>query len=823
MLGNGDGTFRSAATYYSGGFGAVSAQVGDVNGDGNLDLLVANPCSSAACPIGVVGVLLGNGDGTFQPAVTYDFAQPLSVAVADVNGDRKLDLVVGALCFPGCDNGVIGVLLGEGNGEFQPAVTYFSGASQSLSVTVIDMNGDGKPDVLVADPCSDSFCTTGIVEVLLGNGDGTFQPMVEYRSGSTLAVSVAATDVNGDGRPDVLVANECFSGTDCLTGSVGVLLGSGNGTFRPAVIYDSGAAVAFSLAVGDVNGDGRPDLVVAHCTRGTKTGFTCFSGEGIIGLLLGNGDGTFQPSVTYGSGGEWAHSVAIADLNGDGRPDLIVANSGDGNVNGSVGVLLNNGNINQSPTTTTLASSLNPSVYGQGVSFAAHVTSSSGTPTGTVVILDGPTAVGSGTLTSGSMSVTVSSLPVGVDSITAAYQGSAGFDPSTSTPLVQTVKAATTVTALASSLNPASTSLPVTLTATVASQFGGAATGSVAFYSGSQSLGSGSLSGNQATLTTTFTSAGTYSISAKFNGDGNNSGSTSPVLSQVIITATTTALTSSLNPSVVGQAVTFTATVASSAGTPPNGEIVTFKNGTAVLGTASLSGGVATLTTSSLAAGIFIVTASYGGDTTFAASTSPGLKQLVNTTTKSATATTLGSSLNPSIYGQKVIWTATVTSSGPPTPTGTVRFTWGGRFTIGGAALNSSGVATLSAAKLNADNYPITAAYSGDANNLSSASSVLNQFVTQTTSAAAISSLPNPSTLGQAVTFTAKITSPTVTPTGPVTFTVGKTIWGTVQLSGGKAQFTTTSLPVGSTTMTVTYAGDSNIAQSSASVTQTVH
>lgn len=186
-----------------------------------------------------------------------------------------------------------------------------------------------------------------------------------------------------------------------------------------------------------------------------------------------------------------------------------------------------------------------------------------------------------------------------------------------------------------------------------------------------------------------------------------------------------------------------------------------------------------------------------------------------------ATSTTLASSLNPSIYGQKVTWTATVTGLGAVTPTGRVKFTWS-IFTIGAATLNSSGVATLTLSKLNADPYPLTANYQGDANHLPSASAVLNQVIEQTTSAATLTSSPNPSTQGQAVTFTAKITSPTTVPTGPVTFSVGKTVLGTVELSGGKATFSTSTLAVGTTDVTVTFPWNSDIAGSSASVNQVV-
>jgi uncharacterized repeat protein (TIGR03803 family) len=189
--------------------------------------------------------------------------------------------------------------------------------------------------------------------------------------------------------------------------------------------------------------------------------------------------------------------------------------------------------------------------------------------------------------------------------------------------------------------------------------------------------------------------------------------------------------------------------------------------------------------------------------------------------TKSTTSTSFISSLNPSTYGQRVTWTATVTSFGSIKPTGNVRFTWSG-YTIGSTTLNSGGVATLTRSNLNADSYPLTAVYAGDADNLGSTSTVLNQVVAETTSTGTLASSPNPSTQGQAVTFTAKISSPTVIPTGPLTFTSGKTVLGTVQLSGGKATLTISSLAVGSTKVTATYYGDSNIAKSSASIVQTV-
>jgi hypothetical protein len=124
---------------------------------------------------------------------------------------------------------------------------------------------------------------------------------------------VQVADVNGDGKPDIVLANWCVIGNVCVNGTVGVLLGKGDGTFQSAVTYSSGGNNANSVAVADVNGDGKLDILVANVNSGT------------VGVLLGNGDGTFQTAITYGSGGEFVISVAVADINGDGKPDLVVA------------------------------------------------------------------------------------------------------------------------------------------------------------------------------------------------------------------------------------------------------------------------------------------------------------------------------------------------------------------------------------------------------------------------------------------------------------------------------------------------------------------
>jgi hypothetical protein len=165
--------------------------------------------------------------------------------------------------FPGKARGKTRPFVPAPSPIFYEAPTYSSGGEDAESLAAVDVNGDGKLDLLVANGCSDSGCTNhGSVGVLLGNGDGTFQPAVTYDSGGYSASAIAVVDVNGDGKPDLIVANECNASSSCTTGSVGVLLGNGDGTFQPALNY----ALSFptnGVAAADVNGDGKVDLLVA--------------------------------------------------------------------------------------------------------------------------------------------------------------------------------------------------------------------------------------------------------------------------------------------------------------------------------------------------------------------------------------------------------------------------------------------------------------------------------------------------------------------------------------------------------------------------------
>jgi hypothetical protein len=576
LLGNGDGTFQPLSGYAVANNQNASIAVGDFNGDGIPDL--ATPTSLEG-----IAVLLGHGDGTFQTAsYWYSGGYPNSVVVADFNGDGKADLAFGDF-----NDGVV-TLLGNGDGTFTQSFRY--AAPSDPVIAVGDFNGDGKPDLAFSNQVS------GFAGVLLGNGDGIFQAGGLYTDGTNLNgwASVAVGDFNGDGKADLAVIE---SGSN----TVNVFLGNGDGTLQPPVSYATGTK-PICVAVGDFNGDGKPDLAVVNHSSNN------------ISVLLGNGDGTFQAAVEYSAGVPLEYA-AVADFNGDGIADL-AAVSETGTT--TLEMLLALGPIN---TTTTLASSPNPSTYGQSVTLTATVAPA--TVTGTVTFNHGSTSLGTGQLSGGVATLTTAKLTAGSHSLTANYAGGAGVNGSTSPAIVQVVGKAATTTTLTSSPNPSDFHQNVTLTATVSPS---TATGIVTFYHGTTSLGTGPLKGGVATLALATLSLGAHSLTAIYGGDANDTGSTSPPLIQVVQNATTTVLTSSPNPSVSGQKVILTATVTPSTATGT----VTFYHGSTVFGTGTLIGGIATYKTTTLSVGTHALTASYGGDANDAASTSAAIYQVVS-------------------------------------------------------------------------------------------------------------------------------------------------------------------------------------------------
>ena len=308
LLGTGTGSFGAVTTFSTGvNSRPLSLVVADVNGDGKADVLTANSYTDA------VGVLLGTGTGSFGAVIMFStgvFTQPYDLAVADVNGDGKADVLTA-----NWGTNSAGVLLGTGTGSFGTATIYSTGAnSLPYNIAVADVNGDGKPDLLTANS------TSSTAGVLLGTGTGSFGAVTAFGTGTnSYPHGIAVADVNGDRKLDLLTAN--------TNSTAGVLLGTGTGSFGAATTFSTGSSSQSNdIAVADVNGDGQPDLLTANFNTNSA------------GVLLGTGTGSFGAVTQFSMGGSSLPSgIVAADVNGDGKPDLLTANSG----SSSAAVLLN--------------------------------------------------------------------------------------------------------------------------------------------------------------------------------------------------------------------------------------------------------------------------------------------------------------------------------------------------------------------------------------------------------------------------------------------------------------------------------------------------
>ena len=914
FLGNGDGTFAAAISSVV-GKDAISVVAADLNGDGRIDVAVANSSDNT------VSLLLGNGDGSFQPQTTYTVGKvPSGVTLVDFNGDGKLDLAVSNYT----DN-TIQVLLGVGDGTFH--IGTYSAGTNAVSIVSGDFNRDGIPDLAVAR--NDS--SNGSILVLLGDGRGGFSPLpssdacliggppsaivsadfdqdgipdlavvcrtdintyIGYLKGigdgsfqsagdqvvETGAVAMVVADINGDGIQDLFFTNTpdyyavpvfpdpqgVFSASFVASEGVGagpavagdfngdgktdfavvsgftptIMLGDGTGSFQ-IVVNPSLLDAASNVLAADFNGDGLPDigvtsqaLIQIELSNGDgtlRTGWTptcCvnnvldthdFNGDGVPDLLLvttdlipklevylGQPDGSFVDSGTAIPVAQG--SSAVADFDGDGSLDVALLEPS----TNTVQILLNKNSFQS--TTTTLSQSDTKVLVGQSFTLSAAVTGKQGTPSGIVTFKQAGVPQMTASLATGvAQGTETAPSAIGQYGYTALYTGDGTFSGSLSQRLLVSVSAASSTTVVTSSKKNSNLGQSVTLTATVTPQYSGVPTGTVAFYSDGQPIGSGTMANGQASVSISSLTQGKHTIEADYSGDASFTTSVGLFTQKVGTASSTVILVSSLNPAVYGQPVTLTATVTDSAGTAPTGTVV-FSEAATIYGTVTLSAGVAQLTLPQLLVGNHTITAQYSGD-----SSDDSSKANLTETIQGATSTTaITSSLNPSNYGQAVIFTATV-SSAAGTPDGTVTFK-NGTQALGTVTL-SGGQAQLSVNTIDVGAHTIKAIYNGSSEFATSQNS-LQQVVVIAATTVTLAASPNPADSGEPVTFTATVNCSTGVPTGTVTFKDGKNALGTATVVNGQAQFTTSMLSTGTHSVTATFNGSKDFAKSTSSSVQ---
>jgi hypothetical protein len=332
LLGKGDGTFNSPVAYAPGS-GANALATADLNHDGNPDIVIANVAGDS------ITVLLGNGDGTFQAPVSY--ATPstaVSVVVGDFNNDGKLDIAAAEQGDP-----CVAVLLGNGDGTFQePAIiTYPPLGAGPLAVTAGYFNGDGNLDLALTENFTFSG---GEAQIMLGNGDGTFTLGDSYTLDDN-SLAIVAADLRNNGKIDLVAAQD-------EGGALAVLLGNGDGTFEPRVQYYVGSipyppGFPANVAVGDMNGDGIPDLVSVPAIFADNLSYSA------VYIFAGKGDGTFgSPETSYPvADNSFPGGIALGDFNDDGQIDIALADQDGLSRRSGVSefVLLNTGTVKFSP------------------------------------------------------------------------------------------------------------------------------------------------------------------------------------------------------------------------------------------------------------------------------------------------------------------------------------------------------------------------------------------------------------------------------------------------------------------------------------------
>ncbi|WP_165252701.1 beta strand repeat-containing protein [Paludisphaera soli] len=647
-----------------------------------------------------------------------------------------------------------------------------------------------------------------------------------YGQGVAFSVTVSGSGVTPTGTATLVVGGTPIEAVELVSGSAtfSSIASLAPGSYSVVVEYSGDAAYEAGSAslTQTVNQASTTVTVVAAPTPSVYGQSVTFTAT-VAPVSPGAGTPTGTVTFTIGSTPYAATlSGGVATLTTSslavGSTTVTATYNGDANYTSSTGTATQT--VNQATTTTTLVAVPAAPFYGQVATFTATVAAvgpGAGTPTGTVTFTLGSTSQ-TVALVGGAASWTTSALSVGSNGVTATYNADANYAGSTGSTTVTQIPGPTTTTVVGSP-NPSTYGQSVTFTAVVTpiAPGGGVPIGTVTFIAGSSSM-IAVLVGGVATWTTSALAVGTHAVTAVFTGGATHLASVGATAQTVNQADTTVAVVGAPSPSIFGQSVTFTATVApvaSGAGTPTG--TVTFVIGSTTA-TVALVDGVATYATSGLAVGDYGMSATYNGDAIYAGSAG----EVDHSVLSGDTTTTVVGAPTPSVYGQSVTFTATVAALAG-VPTGAVDFTIGSQTTV--VAL-VDGVATLTVSNLAVGTNTVTATFPGGGV-YSASAGTFSQAVARAATAATLVASPNPSTHGQGVTLTATVaaTAPgTGVPAGVVAFYADATLLGTAALgAGGVASFVATGLGAGDHSITAVYLGNANFSgATSAAVSQVV-
>jgi large repetitive protein len=567
-------------------------------------------------------------------------------------------------------------------------------------------------------------------------------------------------------------------------------------------IQQIATATSLSATPNPMSAGGTLNLVASVTAIGSTTNAGTITGN----VTFSEGPTNLGVALVDGSG----HAALNLSTLSTGSHSLIASYAGNTNYASSTSPIVVEV-VQSTATTATLTSTAATTLAGLASSFTVVISSPTGIPSGSVAINDGGVSIGQVQLNAqGAATFSTTTLSVGAHTMTAVYAGNTNYNTSTSIPLQHTVVLATPSLMLVGPATPVNAGTSFVATVTLSSN-GAAPTGTLTLRNGSVPIATVSVAADGTfSFPNLSLAVGTYQLTAVYSGDPNNAAESSAMITVVVqLTPTAASLTSSANPQTMGQNVTLTATV--SGGTPvPTGSIK-FMDGTVVLGSSAVgANGTAALSTSALAFGVHSISAIYGGDTDHAISTSAAISERI----VEPDAVSLASSMNPSIFGTNISFTAKITGAGSEIPSGTLIFR-DGTATLGTATLDGTGSASLQTAALAVGSHTIAVSYSGDAN-FSSASGTLIQTVQSATTQITLTVSANPAVYATAVTFTAVVTGNGGIATGSVEFTDGGVALGNALLDAhGVGALTLSTLAPGSHSIVANYAGDNNIDASS--------